>query len=300
MQTHTLAAWTKSHALTLFLVAVVLALTANQLGSGILPRPVLNQVAEMDATGVGTAGFAPDSAVSRSFLPSPIYQVPPSLSKDRLVLTDTSLSLLVKDVAATIQSIRQEAEKLGGFLVDSNLNAPEGADTGSITVRVPADKREDALATFRGLAVRVTSENVTGQDVTDQYEDLDAQLVVLEKTKSKIEAILDDAKTVDESLRVQQQLISLQQQIDALKGRQQYLERSAQMVRITAYLATDETALPYTPDEAWRPQAIFRLAVRGLVGVLQDAGTLGIWALVFAPLWLPLLLVIRWALKRLG
>lgn len=300
METNRLASWTKSHALTLFLVAVVLALAANQLSNSVLPQPILNKIAEMDSFGGGVAGVAPDMAVSRSFMPSPIYEVPPSLGKDRIVLTDTSLSLLVKDVAASIQSIRQKAEELGGFLVDSNLNAPEGADTGAITVRVPAEKREDALTAFRGFAVRVTSENVTGQDVTDQYEDLAAQLAVLEKTKAKIEAILDDAKTVDESLRVQQQLISLQQQIDSIKGRQQYLERSAQMVRITAYLATDETALPYTPDEAWRPQAVFRLAVRAMVGVLQDAGSLGIWVVVFAPLWLPLLLLVRWALKRLG
>lgn len=290
--------WAKDHALTLFLVAVVLALAANQLKMGrsysIAPMAT-DMVAEKMAIG---GGVAADMA-TRSFMPSPMYEVPPSFSQNRLVLTETSLSLLVKDVAVAIQSIRQKSQELGGFLVDSSLNAPEGADTGSITVRVPADKQEDALTAFRGFSVRVTNESVIGQDVTDQFEDVAAQLAVLEKTKVKFEAILDDAKTVDESLRVQQQLISLQQQIDALKGRQQYYERSAQMVRITAYLSTDETALPYTPDEAWRPQAIFRMAVRSLIGVLQGAGTTGIWIVVFAPLWIPVALLLLWLAKRM-
>ncbi len=299
MEAQKLYSWSKTHAFTLFLLAVVAVLAVNQLGSGLPPQPFFNMASSVQPFAGESAGMAQDMAVTRSFMPSPMYETAPSLSKDRLVLTDTSLSLLVKDVAGTIQSIRQRAEELGGFLVDSNLNAPEGVDTGAITVRVPSDKREEALSAFRGFAVRVTSENVTGQDVTDQYEDLSAQLAVLEKTKAKIEAILNDAKTVDESLRVQQQLISLQQQIDSIKGRQQYLERSAQMVRITAFLATDETALPYSPDEAWRPQAIFRLAVRSMVGVLQDIGSLVIWVVVFAPLWLPALLFIRWLAKRL-
>lgn len=292
---HQFLPWAKNHALTLFLFAVVLALGASQLKAGrFVPVSSEMAVQKMEVGGGGAA----DMAATRSFMPSPIYEVPPSFSQNRLVLTETSLSLLVKDVAGAIQSIRQKAQELGGFLVDSSLNAPEGADTGSITVRVPAEKQEEALAAFRGFAVRVTNETVSGQDVTDQFEDVAAQLAVLEKTKAKFEAILEDAKTVDESLRVQQQLISLQQQIDALKGRQQYYERSAQMVRITAFLSTDETALPYTPDEAWRPQAIFRLAVRSLVGVLQGVGTAGIWIVVFAPLWIPAVLILWWMAKR--
>jgi hypothetical protein len=84
-----------------------------------------------------------------------------------------------------------------------------------------------------------------------------------------------------------------------VKGQQKYLEESAKMVRITAFLSTDELALPYAPEDAWRPQAIFRQAVRSLIQLGRGFASLGIWAVVFAPVWLPTLLLLRYLGKRL-
>lgn len=299
MDTTKFLSWTKSHALTIFLVAVVFVLIANQLAV----RPLRQTFVSESSLGIGGAeparlGLAQDSVVSSGFLPPEPIPVPPSSRQDRLVITDTSLSLLVDDVAKSIDNIKQKAEELGGFLVNSNLNAPEGADTGNITVRVPSDQRDSALAAFRGFAVRVTSEQVSGTDVTDQFEDLSARLAVLEKTKAKFEAILEQARTVQESLEVQRELVNLQYQIDAIKGQQKFLAESAKTVRITAFLSTDELALPYAPEDAWRPQAIFRQAVRSLITLLRGFGTMAIWVAVFAPLWLPLLLLLRFLAKR--
>jgi hypothetical protein len=203
-----------------------------------------------------------------------------------LVIHDTNLSLQVDDVAETLNRIQETADSLGGFLVNSNLNRPEGAASGAITVRVPEENRQQALEAFRGLAVKVVSESVSGRDVTDQFEDLNAKLVTLTATKTKFEAILEQAEEIQDILEVQRQIISLQSQIDNLKGRQQYLEQSANLSKITIYVSTDELALPYTPDEAWRPEVIFKQAVRSLVGTVREVGTLAIWLVVYAPIWL--------------
>ncbi|MBU1129938.1 DUF4349 domain-containing protein [Patescibacteria group bacterium] len=222
----------------------------------------------------------------------------PSQSQPRMVIKDTNLSLLIKNVRQAINDIENTALQTGGYMVNSHLSSPEGADSGNITIRVPSDNRQQILDQLKSLAVKVVSETVYGRDVTDEYEDLDAKLEVLYKTKSKFEEILTQATKIPDLLSVQKELISLQQQIDSLKGRQEYLSQSAKLTKITIYLSTDELELPYAPTKAWRPKVIFKTAVRSLISNLRSIGNLFIWALVYSPILIVILLVIKFFQKK--
>ncbi len=218
----------------------------------------------------------------------------PSESSDRLVIQDTSLSLQVKDVSKTINSILDATKNLGGFLINSSLNKPETAASGTISVRVPEAKRQEALEIFKKFAVKVVSESVSGNDVTDQYVDLESRLEVLNKTKTKYEEILLKADKVVDIMSVQEQLIFLQSQIDDLKGQQKYFEQSAKLSKVVIYLSTDELALPYAPTNEWRPMVIFKNAVRSLVSLFRGLGSIIIYIVVFIPILVPVVLVIRY------
>lgn len=225
-------------------------------------------------------------------------QVAPSESSERIIIQDTSLSLQVKEVAESISKIEEKTKALGGFLINSHLSKPEGAASGNISVRVPEDKRKEAMDGFKEMAVRVVSESVNGNDVTDQYMDLDARLEVLFKTKAKYEEILQKADKVNDLLNVQQQLTSLQNQIDSLKGQQKYLEQSAKLSKITIYLSTDELALPYAPTNEWRPGVIFKEAVRSLVGAIRGIGSLIIWGVVYIPIIIPIYFIVKYIKRK--
>lgn len=218
----------------------------------------------------------------------------PSESSDRLVIQDTSLSLQVKDVSKTINSILDATKNLGGFLINSSLNKPEAAASGTISVRVPEAKRQEALEIFKKFAVKVVSESVSGNDVTDQYVDLESRLEVLNKTKTKYEEILLKADKVVDIMSVQEQLIFLQSQIDDLKGQQKYFEQSAKLSKVVIYLSTDELALPYAPTNEWRPMVIFKNAVRSLVSLFRGLGSIIIYVVVFIPILVPVVLVFRY------
>jgi len=103
--------------------------------------------------------------------------------------------LLVKNVIEAQKEISQKAQALGGYLVQSNVSHLQEteATSGWITVRIPQEKLEKALNYFRGLAIKVVSETISGQDVADEYVDIEARLATLLKTKAKFEEIL--AKT---------------------------------------------------------------------------------------------------------
>lgn len=225
-------------------------------------------------------------------------QVAPSESTNRIVIQDTSLSLQVKDVTKTINDIEETTQKLGGFLINSNLSKPEGAASGNISIRIPEEKRKEALTAFKNMAVKVVSESVTGNDVTDQYADLDARLEVLYSTKNKYEDILDRADQISDILAVQQQLTNLQNQIDNLIGQQKYYEQSAKLSKIVIYLSTDELSLPYAPTNEWRPTVIFKEAVRSMIGTFRSIGSLIIWAVVYVPIIIVFVSII-WLIKRI-
>ena len=229
----------------------------------------------------------------------PPYEAPPTTDvANRMVISESYLSLLVKDVRASLNQIIQTVESMGGYMVTSYLNNPQDAPTATLTVRVPSDQLQSALEQFRGLAVKVVSENLSGQDVTDEYVDNQARLETLEKTKAKFEEIFDKATRIEDILNVQQQIINLQSQIDAVIGQQNYLEKNAQMARLTIYLSTDELALPYAPSETWRPEVIFRQAVRSLIGHLRRLGTALIWLAVYSIVLIPTLLLVRYFMRK--
>ncbi len=211
-----------------------------------------------------------------------------------MVVEESNLSLVVDNVRQKVDQVLDYTNQSGGYMISSSLSQPEEAPFATLVVRLPREKLRPALDFLRILSIKVTSENLIGQDVTDQYFDIEERLSTLYKTKAKFEEILNQASKIDDILRVQREIISLQSQIDSLKGQQEYLKKTAENARLTVYLSTDEWSLPYAPEEpGFRPKVIFKQAVRSLVRNIRALGKLSIWVLVYGLIWLPLLIVIK-------
>lgn len=287
--------WVKRNKLAAVLsIAVVYLITQNSYhqdfglalnNSRSSPQVFPEMVSDMAIDNSGT--YSPGVALRMPGFPS--KEAAPTSQADRMVVQDTFISLLVNDVSDAITNLKAIAVKSGGFMVNSYLAQPEGAASGSITIRVPIDYLDQTLTAIKAAGIKVVSENVSGRDVTDEYVDIESRLSSLNTTKTKYESILNEAKSVSQIMEVQRELINLQTEIDSLKGRQLYLSQSAKLSKITISLSTDELALPYTPDESWRPAVIFKEATRSLIGSLRDVGTAIIWVLVYAPVWLAIL-----------
>lgn len=288
-------AWLKNNKLTVFLFLVVVYLLLKN-------RPVTFNSRQAGFSGSDLMLVSPaaeeTSLLSRK---GALYEsaAPQPDITDRLVVEESNMSLVVDSVRQKTDQIIDYATSKGGYMVSSSVTQPEEVPFATVTVRVPAKELRPALDYLRGLAVKVTSENLTGYDVTDQYVDIESRLVTLAKTKAKFEEILAKAEKVEDILAVQRELISLQQQIDNLKGQQEYLAKTAENARLTVYLSTDEWMLPYTPDEkAFRPKVIFKTAVRSMVRALRLVAQLAIWVAVYSIIWLPVLIIWRVIKKK--
>ena len=161
----------------------------------------------------------------------------------------------------------------------------------SLTVRVPAETLDDALAKFRALAVNVESQQVGSQDVTEEYVDLEARLKHEQRTERELQELLETrsetGKTSD-ILEVHRELSNVRSQIEQIQGRMKYLENLSTMATVTVELTPDALVQPVVVG-GWQPRGTARDAVRLLLRALQflvDA------AIVFVLLILPVALII--------
>lgn len=217
---------------------------------------------------------------------------------NRMVVQNSYLSLVVTNVTKTLNEIKTYTTSIGGYMVNSNLDNPQDNTSGNITLRIPSEKLDGTLAQFRSLSVKVASERLDGTDVTDQYVDNEARMQVLNSNLNRFKELMGQAKEISDILRVQQEVFNLQSQIDSIKGQNKYMEQTAKMSLVTVYLSTDEFSLPYAPSQPWRPDVIFKTAVRSLIGNLRNIGSLVIWLAVYSPIWGPVILVIWYIRKR--
>jgi hypothetical protein len=278
-----LVSWVKSNKLAALIILVLSVLLYSVLNTPSGISPVTDGVGGIPELGEGTTVDGKGGTET---------------SGDRVVIEESALSLVVSDVSKTAVEVVSYAEKEGGFLVSSEITSPEESPVATVTVRVPSKKLRTAIEYYRTLAVKVASETIEGVDVTDEFEDLDARIETLEGTIVQFEAIKAKATKIADLVSITQQIITLRGQIDELKGTKKFIADSAAYPKITASLATDEFALPYQPSEGFRPGVIFKQAVRALLAsVYAVAGAL-IWIGVYAVVVVPVLLLVRYLLKR--
>lgn len=219
-------------------------------------------------------------------------------TQERLIIRTADMSIVVEDTDETIAAITRMAEENEGWVVTSGVyQYNETAKTGNITIRIPSEGFNSAIAAIRGLSLEVTSESSSGQDVTEEYVDLNARLENLEATADRVRSFLDDATKVEDALAVNAELSRLEGEIEVIKGRMQYLSQSASFSTININITPDVLSQPIEVG-GWRAEGVVRDALESLVEALQGLATLVIWfVLVALPLGL-IIIVPLWIIWR--
>ena len=290
--------WVKTHKLIVVLLLIIIYLYSRNnivipFGNYSTRQNIDYPINSLPSPGVG--GIAPEFSQSKEMQTF-------DASESRVVIQESNMSLLVKDVRSIGDQILSYVKNNNGYMVYTSYTRPTESPFASITVRVPTSKLDEALAYFKSLAVKVTSENLVGTDVTEDYTDIEGRLTTLRKTLAKFEDALDKAIIIQDILNVQREIINLQVQIDSLIGQQKAIEKNAELTKITIYLSTDELALPYTPDKSFRPGVVFKYAVRSLLDNLRMGAEALIWLAVYSPLVVIAILIYiiykRWKKRR--
>jgi hypothetical protein len=237
---------------------------------------------------------------------------------NRKIIKNADIRLLVKDTNVAVSRTTQVISDLGGYIISSRIWYQDYYGNNlmyaTITLGIPVDEFEHALNRMRDLSIRVLDENASGEDVTDQYVDLESQLTNLEATRARILEFLEDAKTVEEALRINQELASIESQIEQIKGRMNFLSDRSAFSTITANFEPEFPVLTPTPTPTiaptntprptatlapWKPGETYGDAQRTITVVYRGIGNFLIWlVVVILPIFLPPAIVL-WVLWKL-
>ncbi|MCL5429252.1 MAG: DUF4349 domain-containing protein [Chloroflexi bacterium] len=214
-------------------------------------------------------------------------------ASERLVEKTASLSIVVDDPEQRVKEIAAMAERLGGFVVSSNVyktSVYEGLEVPGayITVRVPSGLFLGALEEIRSGALDVPTDTQTNQDVTAEYTDLQSRLRNLENAEEMLRQIMEEARSTEDVLNAFNQLNYITEQIEVLKGQINYIEQSTALSAISVEIIANESMQPLKVGP-WDITGVAKEAIEALVRALQGIAEALVWLALYV---LPIVLII--------
>lgn len=159
---------------------------------------------------------------------------------NRKIISSSEITLEVASPSEAHAKIRSIAAEMGGFLVTSETKQREYEARPQIevtlVVRVPAANYENTLGQIRALASHVAYEKSTGQDVTEEFIDLEARIKTQKALETQFLQIMTQATKVADALEVQRQIADVRTEIEKLEGRRRFLENRASLSTISVTL----------------------------------------------------------------
>jgi len=185
--------------------------------------------------------------------------------QDRMIIYNGYISLETDDIAGTLNRIRSLAEGYNGYVAGTSRSMIGNQVVADITIRIPQNRFHSAIDDILTYG-KVLDERTTSEDVTEQYIDLKARLKNLEILEESLADLLNRTATIEEILKVEQELARVRGDIDSLQGQLNYLEHNVTMSIIKVSLR--EPPSPFTPPGIdWGET--FETAIRGLFAVIS-------------------------------
>ncbi|HEX7586225.1 MAG TPA: DUF4349 domain-containing protein [Patescibacteria group bacterium] len=205
-----------------------------------------------------------------------LSEVTPSVSSDisfgqdipdKKVIKNGNLTLKVDNADRSAEKISQIAKDNDGEIFSSNFyeNA-KNIKSGSITVKVPVANFEKTFSELKKVATLVVQESTSGQDVTEEYADLQSQLKNKQAEEQQFVQILGQAQKIQDILDVTQELSRVRGEVETLQGRIKFLNSQTDMASISISL-TEDTNI--TLADSWRPWQVVKNSVNALVKKAQ-------------------------------
>lgn len=262
------------------------AVQRAQLNSGVVP-PMMDTKAETAVsmgrvTGAPTGVNTVSSDIAMPIMPPVPIQDGFVPGESRVIVKNANLSLVVEDIRSAVSAITNLTKNNNGYVTSASMYQnsyvvpmnkiyqQNESLAASMTLRIPADKLEDVLDQVRKLSLKVVQDEVTASDQTKQKVDLEAQLKNLRATEAQLQAIMKQAKTVQDTLEVQQQLSSVRSQIEVLDAELQNLTNNAAMSNVSISLNTKEADQPVVTPQQNSLMDELKLALRDTLRVYRN------------------------------
>ncbi len=226
---------------------------------------------------------------------------------DRKIVRTGAMELVVKDAPTAVQQLQALAQSLGGYVESSNLSQAGESMNGTVKLRVPAPRFDEARAGARAIGLRVQSESVEATDVTRQFVDLEASLRNYRAEEAQYLEIMKRATKTEDVLAVAEHLSDVRGRIERTQGELNLLTHQVDMSTLTVNLVAQAEARVWGVE--WRPLLNARRSFRDLLQGLADYADSVVAIVIYLPLillWAATILfltvlawkVLRWVWRR--
>jgi hypothetical protein len=197
----------------------------------------------------------------------------------RKIVKTADLGLRSEEVRESAAQAQQLAASAGGTVLSSQVYGSDDSVAADLVLSVPSEEFERVLDELRGLGQKVTTDSVSGQDVTEEYVDLQSRERNLRATEESLLRLYDRAGNVEEALSIQRELTTVRGEIELVQGRIKYLDQRSAYSHIT--LNIQPVTSPPPPKPTWDPGEIVERAWDASLAVLQVMATAIISAVIF-------------------
>ncbi len=222
---------------------------------------------------------------------------------DRKIIRNAELTLEALSPEESQQKVTAIAENKGGFVVESEQSSSNSSvtirDVVTMTVRIPSAKFIESLDEIRKVSSRVIVETVKGQDVTEEFVDIEAGLKTKKALEEKFLEIMKQSETVEEALSVQRELAEVRNEIEKIEGRKRFLENQTSLSTIKIRLQTPNNYSPNSTGFFYQLGEAFSNGFNFALNFILSLITFLIAILPFVLfVILPIYLVVRYFLKK--
>lgn len=227
----------------------------------------------------------------------------------RLIIKNAAMAVTVTETDRALERAVQVAVDYGGYIISQRVwDGSNQYRYATLTLAVPVAQFEAAMRSLRTLGT-VTGETAAGQDVTDEFVDLNSRLGNLQATQQRLRTFLEQATTITETLAVHEELRRVEDQIGLIQGRMNYLQDRAAYSTITLELnpwiptptpsptptvTPTPTPSPTATPAVWRPAETAGSAVTRLQRSTQSTADWLIFNGIVCGPWLLLLAGLGW------
>jgi len=183
-------------------------------------------------------------------------------STDKKVIKTGNLTMKISSTDETTNQITNIAKQNDGEIFSTNFtNDSQNIKRGSVTVKVPFANFDKTFSEIKAIAKLVTNESSSGQDVTEEFTDLQSSLKNKQAEEQSFIKILDRAIKIEDVLSITRELSRVRGEIERIQGRIKYLDSQTDLATIYVNL-TEYSNITFADN--WRPWQVVKDTVNSL------------------------------------
>lgn len=167
------------------------------------------------------------------------------IDTNRMIIHTAQLQIQVKDFSKTQIKIEDKVNEYAGYVVESSVYRTDDEHrNGQMIVRIPEEHFEKFLTDTEEVAVKILSRNVSGEDVTEKYVDLKSRLKSKQVVEERLLTFMNEAEKTEDLLNISADLATVQEEIEVIVGKMNYLENQSEYATIELSIQEDQIAIP--------------------------------------------------------